>query len=475
MPGFGRITMKKAWKGYGAAKGASVVEYAVLLFFMGGAIVLSALSFGFDVRSVFERSDAALTAQLASQDQEEAPAVVVPPEEPPVQEPLVMTFSGPATFAMIVYSSAEQEEPARIDWGPAGGACDSTVNQGSGVYDCTFSESGMQTVRVYADVDRLNGFDGNLVSIDDWGTARLRSLHSAFMRATGLQALPTDLPETVNDLGLAFSRPQSSAYLLLPVVWTGPSIVVPEQVAQWNISNVVSLYLTFQGASNIPDLSGWNTGKVQSMTGTFSHTTFNGDISQWNVATTRTFTSMFANNPVFNQDIGGWDVSRATSLSGMFQNATAFNQDLGGWDTSDVQYFGAMFAGASAFNQDLSSWNTSKAFHVTNMFANATAFAQDVSMWDSRRFEQMSAMFRNTPLLKGDYSGWRPRPQVRGNSNTVFLDSTGRGDLRCWDMAHIPNRPGGFADNSAISFEPLWGQPVPESCTTQGVPPSQVP
>ena len=459
-------------KGKTRLRGASLLEYVVLLALIGLVAVVGLSRLGGSVRDLFGLAGSSMRTVIASAQLDEDNVASQAPEEDEFA-PLIATFDGPASFGLWV-AYGESLEDARIDWGPNGSDCDETVAFGGATYTCGFS--GSNTVKVYAPAYILTNMNENVVSIADWGDMPLVHLASAFQTATKLESLPTEIPDTVKTLTNLFARPHTgSVFNNGDVSFTGPAVSVPPQVASWNVSGVENFTNAFLGSTNIPDLSQWSVGSGTIFGGMFAYTAFNHDISSWRPALAQNLQAMFRNNAAFNQPIGEWVMPRAINTGYMFMNASAFNQPIGGWDMRQVQEARSMFEGATNFNQDLSQWETSSLSNVLLMFQNASAFAQDVSSWDSTKFSEMSQMFYNTPLLKGDYSVWRPVLQSRSAGRGLFENSGARGDLRCWDVRSISSSPGRFNVNGNIDFEPLWGQSPPESCSTQGVPPSQVP
>ena len=95
-----------------------------------------------------------------------------------------------------------------------------------------------------------------------------------------------------------------------------------EDISRWNVSNVVDLGATFQGASSFNCvLSGWDVGQVQNMGGTFQGaTSFNGDLSRWDVGQVQNMNLTFSRTSFDRQLGGAWATSTATKFS-MFANS----------------------------------------------------------------------------------------------------------------------------------------------------------
>jgi surface protein len=137
-----------------------------------------------------------------------------------------------------------------------------------------------------------------LVSVENWGDIKWKSLSGAFIGANNLQFNTTDLPDFSNleDMSKMFKR---------------------------NIS-------------------------------------FNAEISNWDVSNVTNMTEMFREAKTFNQDISTWNTAKVTDISGMFYEATSFDQDLGDWNLSNAGSLFEFLtnAGLSAQNYDatLEGW-----------------------------------------------------------------------------------------------------------------------
>lgn len=468
----------------GPSKGATAIEYAMLLAGMGMATLIGAASLGGGVNGAFTTADSRIKAGQETGSGGNAPQPTPPAQEPAPEEeaeaslgdPLVMTFAGTSARFVATLSSAlitQDEdtgvwmaggEPLVIDWGP-GAQCEDAIAAYTATFTCTYDGSGPHTVRVPAVVQRLNGFDGSLVSVDDWGGSPLVSLQNAFTATPNLVALPGDLPPTVTSLSGTFLR--------------APSI--PSDISTWNVAGVRIMDSTFEGTGAVvasgepgyvagvsggvvPDITSWRPASVASFFYTFRNANFNQPIGDWTTGSALYMGSMFSGSS-FDQDLSGWNVARVNRMDGMFQN-TRFNHDIGGWDVGNVQYMGAMFGGNPVFNQDITGWDVSSMIQAANMFDGAAAFNQDIGrMWAPNRLERMSQFARGTTSLTSDFSSWRPVPSEAANIGRVFDGSAARGDLRCWDVEHIPAPGGGaFSRNAPGIIPPLWGEPPLEAC-----------
>lgn len=97
-------------------------------------------------------------------------------------------------------------------------------------------------------------------------------------------------------------------------------------------TNLQSMFGSCPLLATIDDIANWNVGNVVNMLGMFTGASvFNSNISGWDVRNVTTMRSMFLNAQLFNQPIGSWEISKVTDLSYMFYGCTAFNQPLGAW------------------------------------------------------------------------------------------------------------------------------------------------
>ena len=262
--------------------------------------------------------------------------------------------------------------PARgkyaVDWGD--GTVDANV-RGSQTHE--YDVPGNHTVRISKGITGIslnNHADApKLQSIDQWGEAKWRSMHSSFKGASNMILHATDAPD--------LSRTTEMSYMFMHAG-------------------------SFDG-----DLSGWDVSGVTGMSGMFYNAnSFNGDLSGWDVSGVTGMSGMFYNANSFNGDLSGWDVSGVTGMSGMFYNANSFNGDLSGWDVSHVTDMYSMFSGASSFDGNISAWDVSSVTDMHGMFAAAKSFNGDLSGWDVSGVENMRAMLSNADSFDRNLGKW---------------------------------------------------------------------
>ena len=287
----------------------------------------------------------------------------------------VRDMSGDSNFVTTWETTASGESitiPARgkyaVDWGD--GTVDANV-RGSQTHE--YDVPGNHTVRISKGITGIslnNHADApKLQSIDQWGEAKWRSMHSSFKGASNMILHATDAPD--------LSRTTEMSYMFMHAG-------------------------SFDG-----DLSGWDVSGVTGMSGMFYNAnSFNGDLSGWDVSGVTGMSGMFYNANSFNGDLSGWDVSGVTGMSGMFYNANSFNGDLSGWDVSHVTDMYSMFSGASSFDGNISAWDVSSVTDMHGMFAAAKSFNGDLSGWDVSGVENMRAMLSNADSFDRNLGKW---------------------------------------------------------------------
>jgi len=249
----------------------------------------------------------------------------------------------------------------------------------TGDYICNYTTPGIYQIKITGDFSRIYFGKNNpekLLSVDQWGTTKWKSMASAFQGCSNMEIHATDNPD---------------------------------------LSNVTDMRYMFQDASSFnQDISSWNVSNVTDMSSMFLDAgSFNQDIGSWNVSSVTDMGGMFYEASSFNQDIGSWDVSSVTHMFGMFYEASSFNQYIGSWDVSSVKNMRDIFHGASSFNQDIGSWNVSSVTDMIGMFWNAYSFNQDIGSWDVSNVKSMREMFHDAKLSVSNYDalliGWSNR------------------------------------------------------------------
>ena len=188
-----------------------------------------------------------------------------------------------------------------------------------------------------------------------------------------------------------------------------------QNIGSWDVSNVqymTQMFQTIVGYHNFnnggsPSISGWNVSNVVTMFGTFNGALFNQDIGNWDVSNVTNFGGMFLISSFNNggsPSISGWTINTTTNVSmfWMFRAATSFNQPIGSWNVSKVTNMESLFHTATSFNQNIGSWNVSGVTTFTNFMADKT-------------FSDYS-----TTNLDAIYNGWSSLPSVQSGRNITF-------------------------------------------------------
>jgi len=134
-------------------------------------------------------------------------------------------------------------------------------------------------------------------------------------------------------------------------------------------------------ADDAPDLSA-----VTDMSNMFFDAkSFNRSIEKWNVSNITNMASMFYGASSFNQPIEKWNVSGVTDMSHMFHKASSFNKPLDKWYVSKADNMISMFESATSFDQSLNKWGPimRKDVKRDNMFKNAKSFykKENIRSW----------------------------------------------------------------------------------------------
>ena len=213
----------------------------------------------------------------------------------------------------------------------------------------TYASAGDHAVSITGDLTRIDLSDDSdnaakLVSIDQWGDVRWKSMNRALLGASNMAYNATDVPD------LSIVRDVSSMFR--------GATSFDGNLSGWDVSKVTDMHDMFRGATSFDgDLSGWDVSSVTYMYGMFRDaTSFDGDLSGWDVSSVINMFGMFNGAALFDGDISTWEVLDVTDMYGMFRGATSFDGDLSGWDVSSVTGMNNMFNGASAFKQNLGNW-----------------------------------------------------------------------------------------------------------------------
>ena len=243
------------------------------------------------------------------------------------------------------------------------GIIEATAQTGS--YTCSYATPGVYTIRiggVFPEFYLNNGGDKlKMISIDQWGKNKWRSLVASFYGAANMDVKAIDTPD---------------------------------------LSQTDSIYSVFRGNTSLKgENANWN----------------------WNTSTITNMGSAFSDTENFNQNIGSWDVSNVVFAGGLFDKAAAFNNggsdSIKNWNTGKMTAMNAMFQNAVKFNQPIGSWNVSKAELMSEMFNGARAFNQSLAGW------RLDSLVSTTGLPNSYWSG-APRMLNNSGLSTKNYDAT---------------------------------------------------
>ena len=289
-------------------------------------------------------------------------------------------------------------------------------------HTCNYSTPGVYTVRIASAIPRVS-FNGQgdklkLLSVDQWGTGKWRSMMNSFYGCSNMDVKASDVPDLslVQDLSGMFSGATSLkgeganwAWNTSNVKYTDTMFVrarnFNQNIGSWDMSNVESMTRMFNDAAAFNNggsdsIGAWSTAKATSMEGVFwGAKAFNQPVGSWNVSNATSFALMFMDAENFNQDLSHWDTSKATNMSNTFYRALVFNQDIGSWDVGHVTNMNHMFEYTTAFNNggsdSINGWNTANATTMEGMFHQASAFNQNIGGWNMSHVTSLQRMFRN--------------------------------------------------------------------------------
>ncbi|MBW8243513.1 BspA family leucine-rich repeat surface protein [Muricauda oceani] len=224
--------------------------------------------------------------------------------------PFVTTWKtdnpGPSNDNQItIPTSATDIYDYRVDWGD--GTFDEAV---TGDITHTYAQPGVYEVSITGKFPRIyfNGYefgpqtsdDLKLLSVDQWGSNRWRSMGFAFSGCENMDITATDIPD--------FSRGVS----LSGMFWDAKSLKGNASIANWDIEKATYMNFMFRGASS-----------------------FNGSIGEWDVTGKRDFYGMFEDAESFNQDLSNWNVQEMENMTNLFKGSglsnTNYDKILIGW------------------------------------------------------------------------------------------------------------------------------------------------
>lgn len=224
--------------------------------------------------------------------------------------PFVTTWKtdnpGPSNDNQItIPTSATDIYDYRVDWGD--GTFDEEV---TGDITHTYAQPGVYEVSITGKFPRIYFYgyefgpqtsdDLKLLSVDQWGSNRWKSMDFAFAGCENMEITATDIPD--------FSRGVS----LTGMFWDAKSMEGNASIANWDIEKATYMNFMFRGASS-----------------------FNGSIGEWDVTGKREFYGMFEDAESFDQDLSNWNVQDMENMTNLFKGSglsnTNYDKILIGW------------------------------------------------------------------------------------------------------------------------------------------------
>ena len=205
------------------------------------------------------------------------------------------------------------------------------------IASCRYSKKGRHQIALIGRIPSIRLSDNDeysLLSVDQWGTNRWRSMHLLMANTSHAVIKAKDAPDLshVKDMSEMFKY----------------ALKMNSDINHWDVSHVTNMQEMFYGAKS-----------------------FNRPLDKWNTSNVVNMTKMFAHAEKFNQDINQWNVSNVRYMSGMFYKAEKFDQLLDKWDVSKVEYMADMFA-YTKYNRPLYKWNIVSLLDPCGMFEYST-------------------------------------------------------------------------------------------------------
>jgi surface protein len=319
-------------------------------------------------------------------------------------------------------------------------------------YTCHYATAGTYTIRIEDNRGDLKGFqriyfnnEGDkekILSVDQWGKLKWRTMTKAFWGCSNLELHATDTPDLSNyDISMVYMFRGASS--------------MNQSINDWNTSRVVNTAAMFMDATSYNQpMDHWDMSHVTNTSSMFYRASaFDQDIGGWDVSHVTKMAQMFRDAVAFNHNINSWDTSSVTNMRTMFLGAKQFNKPLGSWDTSSVTDMYAMFYGAENFNKSIETWNTAEVTNMAYMFRDAKAFNQKLNSWNTAKVTTMLGMFYGAESFDRVLNGWN-------TSNVTNMTDMFRGakafnhPLDHWDTSKVTSMRGMFrraeSFNSAI-------------------------
>ena len=187
--------------------------------------------------------------------------------------------------------------------------------------------------------------------------------------------------------------------------WT--LIYISNNISNWNICNVKSIYGMFVGCIYImylPDISKWNTNNLEIMEELF-HSCQNlrkiPDISKWNTEKIKSLSFLFTDCKTIESlpDISNWNTNKVTEFIGIFEECESLKTlpDISKWNTDNITTLDGVFNCCKSLISlpDISKWNTNNVTSMRFLFQSCLSLTSlpDISKWNTDKVTTMQATF----------------------------------------------------------------------------------
>lgn len=304
-------------------------------------------------------------------------------------------------------------------------------------YTCTYPTPGTYTIRIGGDFPHIyfnHTFPDRvkLISIDQWGTGKWRSMEQAFAGAINMDVKATDTPNLENTVYMNDMFRNASSLVGAGANWN------------WDTSNVTNMAGMFMGASK-----------------------FNQNIGSWDVSKVAGMGHMFSGATQFNNggsdSIKNWKLDSLTTADYMFENATSFNQPVDSWGMDKAEKLRAMFVNASSFNQSLASWNLTSLLNTSSAFSGAANMLDNTAL-SMANYDATLISWNSQNLLSPVTLGSAGlRYCLADNARTNLITPVGSGGHGWTVVGDRKDCP-----QYTLTFDSQGGTDVPSQSVTQG-------
>ena len=265
----------------------------------------------------------------------------------------------------------------------------------------------------------------------------------------------------LTDISAVADWDTSNVYTLYSAFGRDKSLSDISPLSKWNTGSIISMGFMFEGDSALTDISalaGWNTSNVKDMSGLFRNARSLNDalaLRNWDTSNVADMSFMFSScTSMLFIDVSNWNTNRVTTMANMFQVGDSWDANgqlmeiigLGNLDVSSVTNMTCMFYGAGKMTTyDISRWDVSKVESMNHMFCdNRNLRSLDLSKWDVSSLKTIYDMFDDNISLKtiGDVSHWNTVNLIDAggwlNEAQSFVgDNYGMLDLSGWDTSNL--------------------------------------